>query len=93
MHGDRQYVGRLLLQGHFATKSFCNRRPLGLVKILKVERQVVAGLNFRMEIEVAASTSNPVPCGLEETGQLAGADLVGTAHHFRQLPVTAQEAS
>ena len=28
-------------------------RPLQLVKILKVECQVVAGLNYRMEIEVA----------------------------------------
>ena len=28
-------------------------KPLQLVKILKVERQVVAGLNYRLEIEVA----------------------------------------
>jgi len=28
-------------------------RPLQLVKILKAERQVVAGLNIRLEIEVA----------------------------------------
>ncbi len=28
-------------------------RPLQLIKILKAERQVVAGLNFRLEIEVA----------------------------------------
>ncbi|TSA35899.1 MAG: hypothetical protein D4R65_03325 [Verrucomicrobiaceae bacterium] len=28
-------------------------RPITLVKILKVERQVVAGLNYRLEIEVA----------------------------------------
>ena len=28
-------------------------RPLDLVKILKVESQVVAGLNYRLEIEVA----------------------------------------
>jgi cystatin-C len=28
-------------------------KPLQLVKILKVEQQVVAGLNYRLEIEVA----------------------------------------
>ncbi|MEI8309595.1 MAG: cystatin domain-containing protein [Verrucomicrobiota bacterium] len=28
-------------------------KPLQLVKILKAERQVVAGLNYRLEIEVA----------------------------------------
>ena len=28
-------------------------RPLKLIKILKAERQVVAGLNYRLEIEVA----------------------------------------
>ena len=31
-------------------------RPLHLVKILKAERQVVAGLNFRIDLEVADGT-------------------------------------
>ncbi len=35
------------------TQSKSTGRPLRLVKILKAERQVVAGLNFRLEIEVA----------------------------------------
>jgi hypothetical protein len=35
------------------TQAEATGRPLQLVKILKVERQVVAGLNYRMEIEVA----------------------------------------
>lgn len=34
------------------TQSQATGRPLQLVKILKVERQVVAGLNYRLEIEV-----------------------------------------
>ncbi len=35
------------------TQAKATGRPLQLVKILKVERQVVAGLNYRLEIEVA----------------------------------------
>ncbi|MEI6073023.1 MAG: cystatin domain-containing protein [Verrucomicrobiae bacterium] len=35
------------------TQSESTERALKLIKILKVERQVVAGLNFRLEIEVA----------------------------------------
>ena len=35
------------------TQAEVTGRPLRLVKILKVERQVVAGLNFRLELEVA----------------------------------------
>ena len=39
----------------FAVKTHAQAtgRPLQLVKILKVERQVVAGLNYRLEIKVA----------------------------------------
>ena len=33
-------------------------RPLQLIKILKAERQVVAGLNYRLEIEVAAGSKH-----------------------------------
>ena len=35
------------------TQAEATGRPLRLVKILKGERQVVAGLNFRLELEVA----------------------------------------
>ena len=35
------------------TQAKATGHPLQLVKILKVERQVVAGLNYRLEIEVA----------------------------------------
>jgi len=35
------------------TQSKSTGRSLKLIKILKAERQVVAGLNFRLEIEVA----------------------------------------
>ena len=35
------------------TQAEATGRPLRFVKILKAERQVVAGLNFRLEIEVA----------------------------------------
>jgi len=35
------------------TQGKATERPLRLVKILKAERQVVAGLNYRLEIEVA----------------------------------------
>ena len=35
------------------TQSKSTGRPLKFIKILKAERQVVAGLNFRLEIEVA----------------------------------------
>ncbi|MEI6178351.1 MAG: cystatin domain-containing protein [Verrucomicrobiota bacterium] len=40
------------------TKSKSTERPLKLIKILKAERQVVAGLNFRFEIEVADGSKN-----------------------------------
>jgi hypothetical protein len=33
-------------------------KPLQLVKILKVEQQVVAGLNYRLEIEVAEGSKH-----------------------------------
>jgi len=35
------------------TQAEATGKPLQLVKILKVERQVVAGLNYRLEMEVA----------------------------------------
>lgn len=35
------------------TQAEATGKPLQFIKILKVERQVVAGLNYRLEIEVA----------------------------------------
>lgn len=35
------------------TQAQATGRPLRLVEILNIERQVVAGLNYRLEIEVA----------------------------------------
>ena len=35
------------------TQAKATGKPLHLVKILKVEQQVVAGLNYRLEIEVS----------------------------------------
>ena len=35
------------------TQAESTGRPIRLVKILKAERQVVAGLNFRLDLEVA----------------------------------------
>jgi len=40
------------------TQAGTSGRPLRLVKILKAERQVVAGLNYRLEIEVADGSKN-----------------------------------
>jgi len=40
------------------TQAEATGRPLRLVKILKAERQVVAGLNYRLEIEVADGSKN-----------------------------------
>ena len=40
-----------------------SEKPLQLVKILKVERQVVAGLNYRLEIEVADGSKRMIIFG------------------------------
>ena len=40
------------------TQTEATGKPLRLVKILKAERQVVAGLNYRLEIEVADGSKN-----------------------------------
>jgi len=40
------------------TQAKATGRPLRLVKILKAERQVVAGLNYRLEIEVADGSNH-----------------------------------
>jgi len=40
------------------TQARTSGRPLQIVKIMKAERQVVAGLNYRLEIEVADGSKN-----------------------------------
>ena len=40
------------------TRAETTGKPLRLVKILNAERQVVAGLNFRIEIEVAGGSKH-----------------------------------
>ena len=46
------------------TQAEATGRPIHLVKILKIERQVVAGLNYRLEIEVADGSNNLKACAV-----------------------------